>query len=156
MTSIKEKDVKQLNKFLKNELSAVETYDQCIEKISDPQIAQGLTTLKSSHAERARLLTQRIHELGGDPADSSGAWGGLTKLLEGGAKIFGESSALAMLEEGEDKGRDDYQEQLGELSPESQAFIRKSILTEQLHTHDQLNALKKLQKTSKKRDTETV
>lgn len=135
------KDIDQLNEFLRNELSAVETYEQCIEKVDDTEISQGLVLLKNSHQERVAKLTQRVQQLGGEPSSSAGAWGALTKLLEGGAKLFGEDSALSMLEEGEDKGRDDYQKHLDDLLPENKAFIQGEILPEQKRSHDQLNNL---------------
>jgi rubrerythrin len=142
LTEQRQSDVKKLNGFLKNELSAVETYDQCIEKISNPNISQGLVDLRQSHQERARLLKIRVNELGGEPADSSEAWGGLAKLMEGGAKVFGEKSAISMLEEGEDKGRDEYQKDVKKLSAENQSFINNMVLPQQLRSHDQLNQLK--------------
>jgi len=142
LTEQRQADIKKLNGFLKNELSAVETYDQCIDKISNPNISQGLVDLRRSHQERAKLLKIRVNELGGEPTNSSGAWGGLAKLMEGGAKAFGEKSAISMLEEGEDKGRDEYQKDVKKLSAENQSFINNVVLPQQLRSHDQLNQLK--------------
>ena len=68
-------DVDKLNEFLSNELSAVETYRQCIEKTSDSMVAQRLGELRQSHAARAEQLRQRITALGGEPVKDSGAWG---------------------------------------------------------------------------------
>src|SRR5690606_22333303 len=70
-----ENDVKQLNSFLRGELSAVETYDQCLEKIQNPQLSDTLRELRQSHHERARLLEEKVRQLGGEPSRESGPWG---------------------------------------------------------------------------------
>ncbi len=139
-----ESDIKQLNSFLRGELSAVETYDQCISKIEkNSQIVGTLQDARNSHWRRAELLQARVAELGGKPAQSSGAWGGFAKLVEGGAKVFGESAAVAALEEGEDHGRDDYKRELKDVTPETGTFIRTQLLPAQMQTHDALSRLKK-------------
>src|SRR5262245_16926654 len=125
-------DVNQLNSFLRGELSAVETYQQCIEKLSDePTTQQELRSLQTSHQRRVNMLTEKIRVLGGNPADSSGVWGNFAKLVEGGAKGFGKAAALAALEEGEDHGRDDYKRDLGGLSPEARTFVQSELVPEQ-------------------------
>ncbi len=139
-----ESDVKQLNSFLRGELSAVETYDQCIAKIQkNSQIVGTLEDARSSHERRVELLRNRVMDLGGEPARSSGAWGSFAKLVEGGAKAFGEAAAVAALEEGEDHGRDDYKRELKDVSPETSTFIRMELLPAQKQTHDALSRLKK-------------
>ena len=135
-------DIDQLNAFLRDELSAVETYQQCLEKMERPQIASGLTDLQRSHQKRATLLRQRVQELGGTPETDSGLWGSFSKLVEGGAAMFGEKSALAALEQGEDRGVKSYEKGAQKLSPDNQLFINSSILPEHHHSHDTLNRLK--------------
>jgi bacterioferritin (cytochrome b1) len=136
-------DVDYLNSFLRGELAAVETYDQALHKIDDLQIEQPLRDVRASHDRRVDLLRQRILGLGGEPASSSGIWGGIAKLVQGSANAFGVSPAIAALEEGEDRGRDDYRAVLQELSPETQTFVSKTILPEQMRTHDVVSALKR-------------
>lgn len=137
-------EVKCLNSFLKNELSAVETYQQCVEKLDDERIAATLADLQSSHARRVQLLRQKIRELGGTPTESSGMWGSFAKMVEGGASMFGDSSAISALEEGEDRGRDDYIEKSDDLSPEIQGFVNLELLPEQRRSHDMLNRVQEL------------
>ncbi len=145
MATAAESDVKKLNSFLRGELSAVETYDQCIAKIEkNSQIVGTLQDARNSHRQRAELLQTRVAELGGKPATSSGAWGSFAKLVEGGAKAFGESAAVAALEEGEDHGRDDYKRELNDVTPETGTFIRTQLWPAQLQTHDALSRLKKM------------
>ncbi len=137
-------DVKYLNVFLQNELSAVETYNQCIRKIDDAQIASGLADLQSSHQRRVQLLREKIRELGGTPKDSSGMWGSFAKMVEGSASLMGDRTAISALEEGEDRGRDDYIEKSDDLSPELQRFINAELLPEQRRSHDMLNRIQQM------------
>lgn len=137
-------DVKCLNSFLQNELSAVETYNQCIKKVDDAQIATGLADLQNSHQRRVQLLRQKIQELGGNPKDSSGMWGSFAKVVEGGAGLFGDRSAISALEEGEDRGRDEYVEKSDDLSPELQRFVNSELLPEQRRSHDMLNRIQSM------------
>ena len=135
-------DVDQLNSFLRGELSAIETYRQAIEKMSDePLVRDELTRLQSSHQKRASMLQTEIRRLGGEPATDSGVWGSFAKLVEGGAKLFGKKAALSALEEGEDHGRNDYQRDMSDLTTATRTFVVQNILPEQQRTHDALNQL---------------
>lgn len=136
-----ETDIKYLNSFLKNELAAVETYDQCLDKADNPSISSSLSALQQSHRKRADLLAERIRSMGGSPADSSGTWGGIAKLIQAGSNLFGEKAAIHNLEEGEDRGRDDYQRDVSKLSPENQRFIEQEIMPEQMRSHDAMHAI---------------
>lgn len=136
-----ESDVKYLNSFLKNELSAIETYSQVIDKSKNPDLTNSLTNLQMSHRKRADLLRQKIQALGGQPADSSGMWGSVSKLLQGTSNLFGEKTAISTLEEGEDRGRDEYQRDVSKLSPECQRFIQDEIMPEQLRSHDAMHVI---------------
>jgi hypothetical protein len=130
-----------LNDFLQNEIAAVETYGQCIEKTGPSGSVAPLVELRQSHAERARLLKERIVALGGKPAEGSGVWGGFAKLVEGGAKAFGDKAALSALEEGEDKGLKDYTSEIDDLSDSTRQFVASMILPEQRRSHDTLSRM---------------
>jgi hypothetical protein len=135
--------VDTLNSFLRGEISAVETYRQAIEKLGGKPEASTLQDCMSSHQQRVSLLSSEIQRLGGKPAQGSGPWGGFVKLLEGGAKLFGAKSAIAVLEEGEDHGRDDYKRDTPKLDPGARTFIEQQIMPEQLRTHQAMSTLKK-------------
>lgn len=141
MENQNDQDIDKLNSFLRGELSAVETYNQAIEKIDDPALKRQLQEMKSSHEMRAQKLSSRVRELGGQPEASSGAWGTFSKLVQGGASMFGKAAAISTLEEGEDHGKKDYLEHLDELSPTNRTFIQSEIIPEQRRTHDVLSGL---------------
>lgn len=135
--------VDAFNSFLRGEISAVETYRQAIEKLSDKPEASTLQDCMHSHEQRVSLLSTEIERMGGKPAQGSGPWGAFVKLLEGGATLFGAKSAIAALEEGEDHGRDDYKRDAPKLEPDARSFIQEQILPEQLRTHHAMSTLKK-------------
>lgn len=141
MNTDTQSDVKTLNEFLSNELAAVETYTQCIDKAAGSPIAPGLGELQRSHAIRAGQLRERIQALGGKPVESSGVWGSFAKMLEGGAKMFSAQSALSVLEEGEDKGLSEYRGELDKLREPSRGFVASALLPEQQRSHDQLRRI---------------
>lgn len=142
MKNTHENDIKQLNSFLRGELSAVETYTQALDKIEDSTALAVLRRNLESHEKRTNQLRQLIVTLGGEPSDDSGVWGALAKAVEGGAKIFGESSAIAALEEGEDHGLADYRRDVPELTMETRRFVADQLLPEQIRTHDEMAHLK--------------
>jgi len=143
-TKTNSNDIDQLNSFLRGEMSALETYDQAIEKLGDePMLAETLRTCRSSHDRRVSALKAEVQRLGGTPAEGSGAWGAFAKLVEGGAKLFGKSAAISALEQGEDHGRDDYKDDLDKLSPAVRDFVKQQLQPEQTRTHDEVSRLKK-------------
>src|SRR3954451_24907216 len=69
---------RQLNSFLRGEISAAETYRMAIEKVSDSDKSHAanlglLREIQAEHGRAAQALRDRIRELGGEPSDSSGA-----------------------------------------------------------------------------------
>jgi demethoxyubiquinone hydroxylase (CLK1/Coq7/Cat5 family) len=134
--------IDQLNSFLRGEISAVETYRQALDKVDDTQARMQLEQCHVSHQHRVDLLRTRIVELGGEPAEGSGAWGAFAKAAEGSAAALGEKAAIDVLEEGEDHGLKDYQKHLRDLDATSRAFVEKELIPAQQRTHRALSALK--------------
>lgn len=129
-----DKSIRQLDSFLKGEISSVETYRQALDKIQDARVRNELQNLLRSHQERCDLLRQRIVELGGNPSQTSGLWGSFAKLVEGASKAFGVGPALSALQQGEEHGLNDYRRDLSDLDVHSQELIRSRILPEQERT----------------------
>jgi hypothetical protein len=143
MQTNNDQTIDQLNSFLRGELSAVETYRQALEGSGGVPHRATLELCSRSHQTRAALLREEVQRRGGTPADSSGAWGTFAKAVEGTAGAFGEKSAIAALEQGEDHGRDDYRRDIKKLDPAARQLIETRVLPEQLRTHDAISALKK-------------
>ena len=134
--------IDQLNSFLRGELSAVESYKLALDHLEQSEFRATLVQCSRSHEERARLLTEAILGRGGEPSPSSGAWGSLVRMIERSALALGEGAAVAVLEEGEDHGRDDYLRDLDSLEPSARQLVEFAILPEQRRTHDTVRAVK--------------
>jgi uncharacterized protein (TIGR02284 family) len=138
-----DKNIRQLNSFLRGELSAVETYNQAIDKLRDEDavVTEELRFCRDSHQHRVDEIAQEVRRLGGEPSRDSGVWGSFAKLVEGGAKLFGKKAAISALEEGEDHGRNDYERDLNDLSPGCREFVQQKIIPEQMKTHATMSKL---------------
>ena len=141
---LKDQDIDQLNSFLRGEIAATETYAHAIEKTDHLGALAVLRECHENHQDRVNVLRAEIRAAGGEPAEGSGAWGTFAKAVEGGAALFGDSAAVAALEEGEDHGLRDYRGDLEDLSPPARDLVIKRLLTEQQKTHDAMSRLKKI------------
>jgi len=137
-----DKSVDALNGFLRGEISAVETYRQAIEKLSSSPTRGQLEDCRRSHELRVTKLRDQVARLGGEPAKSSGPWGAFARLVEGGAKAFGERSAVSALEEGEDHGLKLYRDDLEKLDMHTRRFVESDLLPAQQQTHQFMSTLK--------------
>jgi len=142
MTGQSEKTVDTLNELLRGEISAVETYRQAIEKLSGSSSRSQLEECRRSHERRVARLRDEVARLGGAPAKGSGPWGAFARLVEGGAKAFGEKAAVAALEEGEDHGLKLYRDDLDKLDAVSRQLVETDLLPQQQQTHQFMSTLK--------------
>lgn len=130
-------------KLLRGEISAVETYRQAIEKFQNQPEATVLADIQRDHEESASVLRNHLIEMGALPKNDSGIWGDFAKAVEGTAKIFGESTALAALIQGEKIGVSDYESALGDEGVmESIKIEIRNTLIPRLHNH--ISALEQL------------
>ena len=127
---------RQLNSFLRGEISAAETYRMAIDRVSQSDNAATaslglLREIQEEHGRAAQALRDRIRELGGEPSDSSGAWGAWAKFTQGTANLFGDASSLKSLKEGEEHGLKDYQEGLDDIDMSSADLISNQLIPAQ-------------------------
>lgn len=138
--------VRQLNSLLRGEISAVETYTMAMDKVADSdQVAMDkvglLREIASEHGQAAQLLRQQIRQLGGEASDSSGAWGAWAQTIQGTANLFGDTTALKSLKEGEEHGLKDYEEALDDVDDSSRALIASQLIPQQQRHLSLLNQL---------------
>jgi len=143
-------DESKLNTLLRDEISAVETYQQALDKLRDePHVGevQQISSICEDHRDSAMKLRERIIQHGGKPTEDSGAWGTWSKLVMGGAKLLGDRAALTALRQGEENGIKDYQEALQEADiPEDVRSLIQTTLLPRQQQH--LNVLNRLMGTS--------
>ena len=127
--------IRQLNSFLRGEISAAETYRMAIDKAGDSEKNATnlglLREMQEEHGRAAQAIRDRIRELGGEPSDSSGAWGAWAKVVEGTAKLFGDASALKALKEGEEHGLKDYREAIDDVDESARELITRKLIPAQ-------------------------
>ncbi len=128
--------VTQLNSLLRGEISAAETYRMAIDKAGDSANNAAnvglLREIQEEHGRAAQALRDRIRELGGEPSDSSGAWGAWAKLVEGAANLFGgDAGSLKALKEGEEHGLKDYNEGLDDIDATSAELVQNQLIPAQ-------------------------
>ena len=138
--------VAKLNECLRGERSAVETYELALATVHDGEVARILRQIRDNHERRVMLLDERVRGFGGEPAQSSGAWGLFAKLMQRGADLFGDRAAMRVLEEGEDHGLKKYSEDLDTFDPITREFVMTRLLPDQHRTHELCRSLERFVK----------
>lgn len=132
-------NVATVEKLLKDELSATETYQKAVEELSFPGgqfMKNSIAPMLGDHKTAVSLLQEQIVKLGGTPPKTSGTWGSWPKLVLENAELLGKRSALKVLIEGEVKGETYYTEALKDstLSADFRSLIETKLLpNQQLH-----------------------
>lgn len=129
-------NLETLNKLLKDELSATETYQQALDKLRDDAQLGGsksITQLHEAHQDAVSSIQSLISRLGGTPSEDSGTWGTWAKLVQGGANMLGKKAALMALQGGEKSGAEAYEEALQEteLPSDIRSLIETKLLPAQ-------------------------
>ncbi|MDF1738423.1 MAG: DUF2383 domain-containing protein [Verrucomicrobiales bacterium] len=107
-TETEEKCIEWCNKMLRGERSAVETYEQAIEKHgTNPRLAE-LRDIQREHKRSVSDLEACLAEMNAEADQSSGAWGVFAKTVQSAANLFGKESAVEALMKGEEMGLNDY------------------------------------------------
>jgi demethoxyubiquinone hydroxylase (CLK1/Coq7/Cat5 family) len=125
-----EERTEPLNRLLRGELAAVETYQQALARVGNEPGAAELRQIETEHREAAELLRSQVVQRGGKPAADSGAWGTWARAVEGAASLFGNAAALRTLREGEEHGVSSYESALQEpaLDAECKELISAKLL----------------------------
>ncbi len=139
-------NIETLNKFLKDELSATETYQQAQDKLREDVVLSELEDLRiiyEDHKAAVSSIQALISQLGGTPCEDSGAWGTWAQIVQGGANLLGKETALKSLQSGEKSGAEAYEEALQEteLPLEVRSLIETKLLPaqqEHIRTLDRL------------------
>ncbi len=129
MTNTNEHCVDYCNKLLRGERSAVETYDQAIEKYADNPALRDLERIRAEHVAAVGRLEENVRSIGGTPDQTSGAWGTFATMVQGAANLFGDDSAVAALINGEKNGQKDYENGLedDDIMPECKTLYREEL-----------------------------
>ncbi|MDO8846362.1 DUF2383 domain-containing protein [Methylicorpusculum sp.] len=129
-------NIEAINKLLKDELAATETYQQALNKLKEDVSlgeAEQLMPIYEDHIVAVASLQTQSRDHGGTADEDAGAWGTWAKLLLGGATILGQQSVLKALHEGEKSGVEDYEEALKDtqLAADLRSLIETKLLPAQ-------------------------
>jgi uncharacterized protein (TIGR02284 family) len=129
-TSTNEHCIEICNNLLRGERSAVEAYDKAIDKFGSKQDLADLAHIRDEHRWAVSRLENNVRQMGGTPAQESGAWGTFVNAVQATANLFGADSAIHSLQQGEKKGRSDYSDALQDKNvlPECKTMIERELL----------------------------
>ena len=135
-----------LDRLLRREMAAFQTYKQAIEEFRDDPRVGELRRIAEEHRHSVVTLGQHISERRGKPSSTPGLWGIWAKAVEGTAKIFGKAAALKALKKGEMHGVKEYENTLigRDLGPESFTLINDQLLPQ---TREHIELLDQLSET---------
>lgn len=139
-------NIDKVEKLLKNELAAAETYHQALEKFEEEAQSNEISSLQpiyQEHNQAVSELQEQIQQLGATPPTGSGLWGSWSEALMGGAKLIGKEAMLKALLAGEKSGLDDYQEAVGdpEIPSEVSDLIKSKFMNSQQENIRVLNRM---------------
>ena len=128
--------VDALQSLLRGEISAVETYQQALEKFEAGAARGELTEMLAQHRDAVGTLQRMVMDRGGDPATQSGVWGSWASLVTGAAKAMGTAATLRALREGEEHGVKVYEAVIADGNADAEALnlVRMRFLPAQ-HAH---------------------
>ena len=142
---INQQHIDTLNELLKGELMAMEIYQETEDMQGDEQVMVMLQQFAEDHQEHARLLAERIRELGGSPVTGTGMAGAMAGLSSKINALRGPSHLLKQVYDGEDKGVHAYDDRSDELDSESQDLVTEIMSTD----HDHLKLFKERMESEK-------
>jgi hypothetical protein len=119
-----------LNRLLRGEVSAVETYEQSLSKCDKEACAGDLRHLLEQHREAASLLRQQLEQRNEPTSKDSGPWGTFAQLVTGTAKLFGTAATFRALKQGEEHGISEYESALRDdaVDLECRELILRTLL----------------------------
>ena len=130
-------DVEALNSCLGSELSAIDTYQQVLDK-NRAHYTQNvdfdkLIQILGEHRQAAAKLRTIIQQQGGTPSSDAGACGTWSQAVMGAAKLLGDKAALKALREGEESGLKAYRRVGHEAGASTENILSSFIQRQQSH-----------------------
>lgn len=135
-----------IDEILRGEISAVEAYEQVLEKIEkDPQ-AFRLERFLDQHNHAVNYWQRQAKREGKIPQKTSSVWGTVVEAFVGASKILGNESALKALKAGEEHGLSNYESMLSDdnLTPMQKREITQTFIPRQRQHIESIEAMMNL------------
>ena len=132
-----------IDEILRGEISAVEAYNQVLEKVdNDPEILR-LEEFRDQHLHAVNYWQRQAKREGKIPEKSSSVWGTVVEAFVGASKLLGNDTALKALKAGEEHGLKNYEKLLDDrnLTPMQKKEISESFIPRQQSHIDSINAI---------------
>lgn len=135
-------DVKELNTALKGEHMAIDSFDHYIHDTRNEALKKKLMDMQQQHQFHAMQLSERIQQLGGNPANSSGITGFMAEIKHKvSPKKYIDGNIVKTAKEGEEIGLEAYGEILSKLSDPANKQLAKEMLEDNVKIVESLNNL---------------
>lgn len=123
----------QLDDLIRGEMAAVRTYDTALKKVKDKEDMKKLQAIRQDHVTAVEKLKTFANKEVKEDTKSSGPWGAFASAYTGGARLFGDETAMKALRQGEEHGINEYKEALEDetIKPELKQMIRTQFLPKQ-------------------------
>ena len=140
---IKSAQYEDLHAILRGEISARQTYEQALEKVDSHPESQKLRNLLNDHKFAENFWRKELKMKDEKPESDSGAWGTVAQTVIGAAKVFGETSTLRALKEGEEYGLKQYRDLLEseQISPTLKTKINNVFIPNQKKHIERIDTL---------------
>jgi hypothetical protein len=141
----KNKRAESLDKMLRGEMAAVDTYNQAITRFGSEPGGDDLRSLRQDHQDAVAALTDLVTQAGGKPSTSPGVWGDFAKVVTATAKLAGNDAAFTALRAGEQVGIRNYEDagKDANLTTEDKRLIQDTLLPKARIHLAKLDELKK-------------
>jgi len=135
-------DIRELNTALKGEHMAIESFDHYIKDTEDEETKKKLMDMQQQHQFHAIQLSERIQQLGGNPAHTSGLPGIMAEVKHKVTpKKYINNSIIKTAAAGEEIGIQAYGEIMVNLSDASNQKLAEEMLIENVRIVEKLNQL---------------
>lgn len=123
----------QLDDLIRGEMAAVKSYDEVLGKMTDAKEKERLQSMRKDHVDAVATLKQYATKEVKEDTKTAGPWGSFAEAYTGGAKLFGNKTALKALNQGEEHGVREYEEALEDenITADLKQKIRTQLLPKQ-------------------------
>jgi hypothetical protein len=129
------RQIASLNNLLKVELGLVELYEQTVKEFDRIRFITIMQASQHAHRTQAARLAKKINELGGEPIQSSGLKGLLSKMIGTTAAAVGDKYSFEVLDESEKNLSKAYAAAIAAETEEGlKQFITENLLPSQNQT----------------------
>lgn len=137
---MKHNEIHELNRALKGEHMAIESFDHYIQDIDDENLKKRMQDMQQQHKFHAIQISERIQQLGGNPANTSGMTGVMAEMkFKVSPKKYIDGSIVKTALEGEKIGLGGYDDIISKLQDDENKKLAQEMLIDNVKIVEELN-----------------